>query len=305
MNRRSALLFAGLGIAWGIPYLFIAIAVTELPPSVLVLLRTALGALLLLPIALARREVAPALRRWPALLVYTTAEVLVPWLLLGRAEQSLPSSTTALLIAAVPLVGLVVAAVARRARLDNTPRRPIGARGVLGLAVGTLGVAALVGVSLTGTDPVAVLEMAVVVVCYAMGAWVLGARLRDVPSAGVMACSLAISALVYLPVVLIGPGLPAQLPSAPVLLAVVVLGVVCTAGAFLLFGALVAAVGAVRTTTVVYVNPLVAVVAGALVLGERLTAWTAVGAVLVLAGSVLATAPPRRRTAPDPALAAT
>lgn len=303
MNRRSALLFAGLGIAWGVPYLFIAIAVTELEPSVLVLARTALGALLLLPLALLRGEVGPALRHWPALLVYTVAEVLVPWLLLARAERSLPSSTTALLIAAVPLVGLAVAALARRARLDDSPRRPLGGRGVLGLAVGSLGVAALVGVSLTGADPVAVLELAVVVVCYAVGAWVLGARLRDVPSAGVMACSLAVSALVYLPVVLLGPGLPAQLPSGPVVLAVVVLGVVCTAGAFLLFGALVAAVGAVRTTTVVYVNPLVAVVAGAVVLGERLTAWTAVGAVLVLAGSVLATAPPRRRAPADPALA--
>ncbi|MBF5081086.1 DMT family transporter [Quadrisphaera sp. INWT6] len=304
MNRRSALLFAGLGIAWGVPYLFIAIAVTELQPSVLVLARTALGALLLVPLALARREVLAALRRWPALLAYTATEVLVPWLLLARAERSLPSSTTALLIAAVPLVGLLVGAAARRAGLDSSPHRPLGARGALGLGVGTLGVAALVGVSLTAADPVAVLEMAVVVVCYAVGAWVLGARLHDVPSVGVMACSLALAALVYLPVVLLGPGLPAQLPSASVVVAVVVLGVVCTAGAFLLFGALVSAVGPVRTTTVVYVNPLVAVVAGAVVLGERLTGWTAVGAALVLAGSVLATAPPRRRATPETAPAA-
>jgi len=305
VDRRAALLFAGLGIAWGVPYLFIAIAVDELAPSVLVLARTALGALLLLPLALAHRQLVPALRRWRPLLVYAAAEVVLPWLMLARAERTLPSSTTALLIAAVPLVGVVVGALARRWGLDRSAPRPLGRRGVLGLAIGTAGVAALVGVSVTGADPVAVLEVALVVVGYAVGAWVLGAHLSDLPASGVMAASLAISALVYLPVVLLGPGLPTALPSARVLVAVAVLGVVCTALAFLLLGALVSAVGPVRATTVVYVNPLVAVVAGAAVLGERLTGWTAVGAVLVLAGSVLATAPPRRRPVPDPAAAAT
>ncbi len=304
MTRRSALLFAALGLAWGIPYLFIAIAVTELAPSVLVLARTALGALLLLPLALSRRQLLPALRRWRPLLVYTAAEVVVPWLMLARAERTLPSSTTALLLAAVPLVGVLVGAAARRAGLDRSLPRPLGARGVAGLLVGTLGVAALVGVSVTGADPVAVVEVALVVVGYAVGAWVLGAHLSDLPSTGVMAASLAVAALVYLPVVLLGPGLPAALPSTRVLVAVAVLAVVCTAAAFLLLGALVQAVGSVRATMVVYVNPLVAVVAGALVLGERLTPWTAVGAVLVLAGSVLATAPPRRRPVPEPASAA-
>lgn len=304
MDRRSALLFAALGIAWGVPYLFIAIAVDELAPSVLVLARTALGALLLLPLALAHHQLLPALRRWRPLLVYTAAEVVLPWLMLARAERTLPSSTTALLIAAVPLVGVGVGALARRWGLDRSTPRPLGRRGALGLAVGTAGVAALVGVSVTGADPVAVVEVALVVVGYAVGAWVLGAHLSDLPASGVMAASLAVSALVYLPVVLLGPGLPAVLPSTRVLVAVAVLGVVCTALAFLLLGALVSAVGPVRATTVVYVNPLVAVVAGALVLGERLTGWTAAGAVLVLAGSVLATAPPRRRPVPDAAAAA-
>lgn len=304
MDRRSALLFAALGIAWGVPYLFIAIAVDELAPSVLVLARTALGALLLLPLALAHHQLLPALRRWRPLLVYTAAEVVLPWLMLARAERTLPSSTTALLIAAVPLVGVGVGALARRWGLDRSTPRPLGRRGALGLAVGTAGVAALVGVSVTGADPVAVVEVALVVVGYAVGAWVLGAHLSDLPASGVMAASLAVSALVYLPVVLLGPGLPAVLPSTRVLVAVAVLGVVCTALAFLLLGALVSAVGPVRATTVVYVNPLVAVVAGALVLGERLTGWTAAGAVLVLAGSVLATAPPRRRPVPDAVAAA-
>src|ERR1700709_928200 len=104
MSRRAALLFVGLSIAWGIPYLLIKVAVEELSPLPLVFVRTALGALLLLPLALAKGWVRPVLRRWPQLLVFTAAEITVPWLLLSRAEQHLTSSLTGLLVAAVPLV---------------------------------------------------------------------------------------------------------------------------------------------------------------------------------------------------------
>src|SRR5689334_11705563 len=114
MSRRAVLLFVGLSVAWGIPYLLIKIAVEELDPLTLVFARTALGALLLLPVAVARGWVRPVLARWRQLLVYTVIEITVPWLLLTRAEQHISSSLAALLVAAVPLVAVGVAMLGKR-----------------------------------------------------------------------------------------------------------------------------------------------------------------------------------------------
>lgn len=285
MSRRAVLLFVGLSFAWGIPYLLIKIAVEELSPLTLVLARTALGAALLLPIALARGWVLPVLRRWPKLLVFTALEVSVPWLLLSHAEQHLSSSLAGLLVAAVPMIGVGVAmATGRHERL--------GGPGRLGIGVGILGVALIVGLDVGGSQISAVLQMLVVVVCYAMGAALLSRWFSDLPGAGVVAVSLGVAALGYLPFAL--PGLPHTLPSARVLVAVALLVVVCTAAAFLMLVALVAEIGPVRATTITYVNPAVAVLAGALVLHEAITWWTLAGFALVVLGSVLVN---RRRPA--------
>ena len=288
VSRRASLLFAALALAWGVPYLLIEVAGEELPPSTLVLARTALAAVLLLPLALARGQVGPVLRRWRPVLAYAVVEIVVPWFFLARAEQELPSSTTGLLIAAVPLVAVLVALVTGRAER-------FGARGWLGLAAGTVGVAALVGLDVGGSDLGAVAELGVVVLGYAVGPALLARRLGDVGGLGVMAVSVTAAALVYVPVVALGPGLPDAVPATRVLLSVVVLAVVCTAAAFLLLFALVGELGPVRALSVVYVNPLVAIVAGATLLGERITAWTVVGFALVLLGSFLVTRPARER----------
>ncbi len=279
MSRRAALLFVGLSIAWGIPYLLIKVAVAELTPLTLVFARTALAALLLLPVALVRGWVRPVLHRWPRLLVFTVVEITVPWLLLSRAEQHLSSSLTGLLVAAVPLLGVGVAMATRQ-------HEALGRRGALGLAVGIAGVALLVGVDVRGSQWSAVGEMAVVVVGYAIGAALLARWFSDLPGPGVVAVSLTAAALGYLPFAL--PGLPSQLPSVRVSVAVVLLAVVCTAAAFLLLVGLVAEIGPVRATTITYVNPAVAVAAGALLLGEPVTGWTLAGFVAVIIGSVLA-----------------
>ncbi|GAA4359379.1 DMT family transporter [Angustibacter luteus] len=278
MSRRAVLLFAGLSIAWGIPYLLIKIAVEELSPLTLVFARTALAAVLLLPVAIARGWVRPVLARWPKLLVFTAVEITVPWLLLSRAEQHLSSSLTALLVAAVPLVGVGVAMVTGR-------REQLGRLGGLGLLVGIAGVGLLVGVDVSGSQWSAVAEMGVVVVGYAFGAALLARWFSDVPGPGVVALSLTAAALGYLPFAV--PGLPSTMPSGRVVLAVVLLALVSTAAAFLLLVALVGEIGPVRATTITYVNPAVAVVAGALVLGEQVTVWTLGGFALVIAGSVL------------------
>lgn len=284
MSRRAVLLFAGLGVAWGIPYLLIKVAGQELAPSVLVLARTALAAAILLPPALVGRRTRAALllaaRRWVPLGAYTVAEVVLAWWCLTRAEQTLTSATAAILISGVPVVGTLIALLTRRAER-------IGLRGGLGLVLGTVGVSALVGLAPDLSDPRAIGEMAVVVVGYAVGPMILASSFADLPGLPVMALAVSVSAVIYLPLVLLGPGLPAGMPSGPVLAAVAVLGAICTAAAFLMLFALVGEIGPVRATTIVYLNPVVAVLAGALVLGEPISVGSVLGLIGVLAGSAL------------------
>ncbi len=285
VTRRGLLLFAALGVAWGIPYLFIKVAVGELEPGMVVLARSALAAILLLPLALFRREAGPVLRRWRPMLAYTIVEIVIPWYFLSSAEQHLPSSTAGLLLAAVPLAGVAVAFfMGRPARLSKI--------NWLGIAIGMLGVAALVGLDVGGSDLLAVAEMALVAVGYALGPAILSRWMPDLPGVGVVAVSLAGAAIAYIPVVVLTRSWPAVWPSATVTVAIIVLAVVCSALAFLLMVGLIAEIGPVKATTITYVNPAVAILAGVIVLGERVTVWTVLGFGLVLAGSWLVT---RRR----------
>jgi drug/metabolite transporter (DMT)-like permease len=296
MTRRGALLFAGLCLAWGIPYLLLKVAVDELTPAALVFLRTGLAAALLLPIALARGQVMPVLRRWRPLLAYTVIEMAIPWFLLTEAERHLTSSLTGLLIAAVPLVG---AALAWAGGWFGGTRERTGPVALAGLLLGMLGVGALVGFDVDGSNLGAVAALAVVVVGYAIGPAILARSLGDLSGLGVVATSLAICALGYAPFAV--PQLPTSMPSRPVVISVGLLVVVCTAIAFLLLFALVAEVGPVRATVITYVNPAVAVAAGAIVLDEPITVATIVGFGLIIVGSVLATRRARPPAEPVPA----
>ena len=280
MTRRGWILFAAMAVIWGIPYLLIKIAVVELTPATLVLLRTTLGAALLLPLAIARGEVRSLSRHWKPVVAYTFVEVAAPWILLADAERKLSSSLAGLLIAGVPLVGAVLAWVVGGG--DRPDARRAG-----GLLLGFVGVGLVVGFDIGSDDLVAVGEVAVVVLGYAIGPMIVARRLRGVPTVGVVAASLALSAIVYLPAGI--AQLPARLPSAPVLASVVTLGVICTAVAFLVFFALIGEVGPIRATIIAYVNPAVAVVLGVALLAEPLTVAMAVGFGLIAVGSFVAT----------------
>jgi drug/metabolite transporter (DMT)-like permease len=291
VTRRGVILFTALGIAWGIPYLFIKVAVEELAPEMVVLARSGLAAVLLLPLVLVRHEVGPVLRAWKPMAAYTICEIVIPWYFLSSAEQTLPSSTAGLLLAAVPLAGVAVAfAMGRPARLT--------AVNWTGIGVGMLGVASLVGLDVAGSDLFAVGQMAFVVIGYAVGPAILARWMPQLPGIGVTAVSLAGTAIVYTPFVLLAGSWPAAWPSGQVVASIVVLAVVCSALAFVLMVALIGEIGPVKATAITYVNPAVAVLAGVLILDERVTVWTVIGFALVLSGSFLVT---RRRSAPGAA----
>jgi drug/metabolite transporter (DMT)-like permease len=297
MSRRGWVLFLAMGVIWGVPYLLIKVAVEELEPSVLVLARTVLAGLLLLPLAAARGHLRPLLPSWLPILAFAAIEICVPWLLLGVAEQRLSSSLTGLLIAGVPLVGALLAWFGG-ARLTGGDERP-DLRRVVGLLVGLAGVGALVGFEVGSGDASAVLAIAVVAVCYAVGPMILARWLSHLPGLGVITVSLLLTAAVYLPVGLAQA--PTGWPSAEVAWSVVGLAVVCTALAFVVFFELIAEVGPTRSTVITYLNPAVALLLGVAVLDEAFTVATAVGFALILLGSVLATRGPSRRPAEVPA----
>jgi drug/metabolite transporter (DMT)-like permease len=284
MTRRGTLLFAAMCVIWGLPYLMIRVAVRGLSPITLVCFRTALAALILLPVAAMRGQLRPLARLWLPLVAFSAIEIGIPWLLLARAETKLTSSLTGLLIAAVPLVGALITTF-------TGDRERHGARRWIGLLVGLAGVAALVGLDVSRAGATPLVEIAFVAVGYALGPIVLSRWLAGAPSIGVVAASLTIAAVAYAPFAAFA--LPSAVPAEKVVWSVVGLAVVCTAVAFLLFFALIAEVGPVRATVITYVNPAVAAILGVAVLGEAFTRGMAIGFALVLAGSVLATAPSR------------
>lgn len=289
MSRRGWILLATLGLIWGVPYLFIKIAVGQVSPATVVFARTAIGALLLLPFAVRAGGLRPLRGRWPAVVAFAVIEIIGPWLFLSNAERTLSSSTTGLLIATVPIAAVVLGRA-----VDRTPVAPVR---WLGLLVGLGGVVILLGPGAAAGDPWAVTQVLLAALGYAIAPMVVDRYLQDVPSPVLTTTVLALSALVYLPVVA-ATGWPAEL-EADGAISLVVLGVVCTALAFTLFFRLIAEVGAARSTLVAYLNPLVAVTAGALVLDEPV-GWPLVAATaLILLGSAAAARRGPTRSASD------
>lgn len=294
MTARGWFLFSLMGVIWGIPYLLIKVAVAEVSPPALVFTRCALGALLLLPFALRQGGLPRTVRtHWRPMLAFACLEIMVPWFTLTDAERHLSSSTSGLLIAGVPIVGVIVARL-----LGDTEH--LGARRLTGLALGLAGVTVLTLPHLTGGDARSLAEVLVTVVGYATAPLIAARRMKDVPSLHLTAACLTLAALVYAPLAMATR--PSSLPSSPALAALAGLGVLCTAVAFVAFLELIKEAGPTRATVITYVNPAVAVAAGAVFLNERLTVTVLVAFALILTGSVLATAAagPRRSRRPVP-----
>jgi drug/metabolite transporter (DMT)-like permease len=283
MSPRAWIAFAAVSTLWGIPYLFIKVAVDDgVPPAFLAWVRVVLGAAVLLALARAAGVLGPLRGRWRWLTVFAITEIVFPFPLIAAGEQHVSSSLAAIIVAAAPLF------VALLALRFDASERVHGSR-LAGLLLGLVGVAALVGIDATGSREELLGASAVLfsAFCYAIGPMVLKRHLADLDPRASMGAALAIAALVLTPAALIAP--PAAMPSGEALASLVVLGVFCTAAAFAFYGALVAETGAGRALVITYIAPVVAVALGVAVLGERPGAGAAAGLLLILAGSWLAT----------------
>ncbi len=286
MSRRGWILFTAMAVIWGIPYLLIRVAVRQLDPGVLVLARTAPAALLLAPLVASRRSLALLVHNFLWIIIFGVVEFGVPWYLMATAERHITSSLTSLLICAVPLFSVLAH------RMSHGSER-ISTRRYVGLMVGALGVALLVGLDLKGGTITWIALMMIICVGYSLGPMILATKLHHVPGTVVVAGACSFVALCWLPWS-IGHW-PAHV-SGETLECVIILSVVCTAGAFLTFFELVKEVGATRATVIPYVNTAIAVVLGIVGLHESLTLGIILGFPLVIVGSVFATSASKRNS---------
>jgi drug/metabolite transporter (DMT)-like permease len=283
MSARAWAGFAAMSLVWGIPYLFIKIAVDGgVSPAFVAWVRVTLAAAILLAFA-HRAGLLPSLRgHWRWLLAYALVEIVIPFPLIAAGEQHVSSGLAAILIAAVPLFIALLAI-----RFD--PDEKATGRRLVGLVVGLAGVFVLLGIDAAGEPDELLGALAILVAAfgYAVGPMTLKAKLRELDPRATMGASLAIAAVVLTPFAALAP--PEAMPDGDVIASLLVLGIVCTALAFVIFAALIAEIGPGRALVITYVNPVVAVALGVVILDERPGAGAVAGLLLILAGSWLST----------------
>jgi drug/metabolite transporter (DMT)-like permease len=283
MSSRAWILFAAVSVIWGVPYLFIKLAVDGGASPLLVAWgRVAIGAALLLPIAWKMGYLGELRGRAKPLVAFAIAECALPWWLIPLGEQHVSSSLAAILIASLPLLIALLAI-----RYDQN-ERVRGSR-LVGLFIGLAGVVLLLGIEVAGA-PEELLGAAAILgatLCYAVGPLIVRRHFTDVNAVGPVAAALGLSTVMLAPAGI--ASIPGSEVSGDAIASIVVLGVVCSALALMLFFALITDVGASRASVITYVNPVVAVALGVALLGESVGAAAVAGLLLILAGSWLST----------------
>ncbi|MFM2030557.1 MAG: hypothetical protein RI927_177 [Actinomycetota bacterium] len=286
MSKKGLILFLIAGTAWGMPYLFIRIAVEDFSTWTIVFSRVVIGAAVLIPIAMKRDVLKPALKAWPYVLAYAVIEMIFPWFLITEAERVINSGLAGLLVATVPFFGLLIGIFYQK---DKSLKHP---KTLAGLAIGFTGVVLLVGIdALSGHISLPhVLMIILAAVGYSIAPVIVATKIPHVSGVAVNGLAMAIVAVVYaIPASLALPKEIAANPPVESWLSILGLGVICSAVAFVAFFQLIKEIGSTRSTLVTYMNMAVAVVLGILLLGEPITAGILVGFPMVLIGSYLAT----------------
>lgn len=288
MSRRGWFLFILVGFLWGIPYLFIKVAVDPengFSPAIVVCLRTAIGAAILIPFAIKHKQLIPAIRGIKYVSLYALLEMIGPWILIGTAEQKISSGLAGLLVASVPIWATIFASMRGDKSVWHHTR-------LIGIIVGFIGLIAVVGIeSITGSaDPLSIGMVLVAAIGYSYAVMMVQTALPDVSGIAINAVAMALTAIFYLPWTLIQ--WPEHHISMSAINAVIGLGVLSTGAAFVAFFALTAIIGVARGSLVTYLNTAFAVVLGVIILSEPLTFGIIIGLPLVLIGSYLASRKP-------------
>jgi drug/metabolite transporter (DMT)-like permease len=284
MSRRGWLLFFMTGLLWGIPYLFIKVAVDPdggFSPAIVVCLRTAIGAAILLPWAIRQKTLGDAIRGIKYVAPYAVLEMIGPWILIGTAEQKISSGLAGLLVASVPIWATIFASLKGDKTVWQRKR-------LFGIAIGFVGLVLVVGIESIkgGSDPLSILMVLVASIAYAYAVMFVQSGLPGVSGVAINGVAMLITAIFYLPFTV------AQWPSHHInpsaIWSIVALGIFSSGIAFAIFFILVDIIGVARASLVTYLNTAFAVVLGVIILGEPITTGIIIGLPLVLFGSYLA-----------------
>jgi drug/metabolite transporter (DMT)-like permease len=284
MSRRNLILFILAGFLWGIPYLFIRVAVDSdngFSPAIVVFGRVFIGALILIPIAIYDKSFFTAIKGWKYIAVYALFEMVGPWILIGTAEQKISSGLAGLLVSSVPIFSTLIASW----HGDKSVWQP---RRIVGIVIGFLGVFLLVGIeSFTGSsDPLSILMILAASLGYAFAVIYITRKLPGVSGVAINGIAMAMTAVFYSPALFFL--WPDRAVSHNAIYSLIALGVFSTGIAFAIFFTVMAEIGPTRASLVTYMNTAFAVVLGVIVLNEPLTVGILVGLPLVLIGSYLA-----------------
>lgn len=290
MKRTSWIYFALVSVLWGVPYLFIRVAVApgQFTPAFVVFSRVAIGAALLIPYAIKRGVLKPALRQWKWIAAYGLIEMVGPWGLISQGETKVNSGLAALLIATVAIWATILNGALGDKTVWHSTR-------LIGLAVGFIGICLVVGIeSLKGkVNVVAILMLLLAAIGYAIAPTLARRKIPELDGAAVNGLAMLITALIYSPFAI--ADWPTHHVRVNSIYSLIALGIFPTAICFVLFFKLLADIGNARSSLVAYVNTGVAVLIGVIVLHEKLTTGIIVGLPLVLVGSYFASRKPVTR----------
>jgi len=281
MSRRNWFLFFFVGFIWGIPYLLIKVAVEDLSPPAIVFARVAIGAAILIPIAVKHGSLMPAIKAWKYVIPYAIGEMIGPWFLITAAEQKMTSGLTGLLVATVPIWTTILASLHGDKTVWHHKR-------LLGILVGFVGIILVVGIeSFSGRQSIVAIAMVLIAsIGYSWAVTMVTTKIPHIEPISINGVAMVFTAIVYLPFAILNA--PEQMPSLSVLGSVLTLGLFPTAMAFILFFQLIKDIGTARGSLVTYLNTAFAVILGVIILREPFTLGIALGLPLVLIGSYFA-----------------
>ncbi len=284
MSRKGLILFLLAGLFWGLPYFLIVWALESFSTQTIVFTRTAIGAAILIPYAFKVGGIKPALKAWPYVALFAVLEMVIPWWLITEAGKHIPSGLSGLLVSTVPFFAVAIMALVLK---DRTALRPVP---LSGMVIGFIGVIALIGIdSLLGhVQPLWVGAVVLAAFGYAIAPIMANIKMTHVPTSGVIGLSMGLVAILYSPSAL--SALPAELvrePTTHAWIALLVLGLICSALAFVIFFELLKEVGPVKASLITYVNTAVALLLGILFLGEPVTPGLLLGIPLITIGLYL------------------
>lgn len=285
MSRKGWALFALVGVLWGVPYMFMKIAVAELATPVIVFSRLLIGALVLIPLAVHKKTIKDALKYWPYIASYAVLEMVIPWTLITNAQKDLSSGVVALLVATVPIWATLFAHHTGDSTAAHRTR-------IFGITLGLIGITFLVGIeSLNDVGNIrSLIQVLVASVSYAYAVNMITRKAPGISGIAINGLAMSLSAVLFAPFAL--THLPKTAPSTEAILATVGLGIICTALAFWIFFLVLEEIGPARASLVVYPNTAVAIVLGIFLLDEKLTLAIVIGLPMVLLGSYFASRKP-------------